>query len=189
MCHPLGMPNPGERLGFNLVHKKCSPQNCKRGGGSGWVKSWVGGSKVGWVGLVQNTPPSYKRSLLRTPPPPVMTASRALIGPSGEDAMGRSYILDPPPGAGGCPAAVRVPAVVRMPACRSRRFKGDTRNGWSSGWTPEVQARDRRIDSWNVPNPGGANTAWAEPMYRPQGRGSSGDRASLHSHALGLQTP
>ena len=27
------------------------------GGGSGWVQSWVGGSKVGWVGLVQNTPP------------------------------------------------------------------------------------------------------------------------------------
>ena len=26
------------------------------GGGSGWVKSRVGGSKVGWVGLVQNTP-------------------------------------------------------------------------------------------------------------------------------------
>ena len=31
--------------------------------GSGWVKSWVGGSKVGWVGLVQNTPP-----LLQTKP-------------------------------------------------------------------------------------------------------------------------
>ena len=59
-----GMPNPGERLGFNLVCKKCSPQNYK-GGGSGWVQSRVGGSKVGWVGLVQNTPPpSYKRSLV-----------------------------------------------------------------------------------------------------------------------------
>ena len=56
MCHPLGLPNLGERLGFNLVHKKCSPQIYKRGGGSGWVKSRVGGSKVGWVGLVQNTP-------------------------------------------------------------------------------------------------------------------------------------
>ena len=56
VCHPLGLPNPGERLGFNLVHKKCSPQIYKRGGGSGWVKSRVGGSKVGWVGLVQNTP-------------------------------------------------------------------------------------------------------------------------------------
>ena len=42
-------PNPGERLGFNLVCKKCSPQNCKRGGGA----------KVGWVGLVQNTPPRF----------------------------------------------------------------------------------------------------------------------------------
>ena len=44
MCHPLGMSDPGERLGFNLVHKKCSSQNYKRGGGSGWVQSWVGGS-------------------------------------------------------------------------------------------------------------------------------------------------
>ena len=35
-----GMPNPGERLGFNLVCKKCSPQNYKRGGGG---KSQVGG--------------------------------------------------------------------------------------------------------------------------------------------------
>ena len=34
-------PKPGERLGFNLVCKKCSPQNCKRGGG---CKSRVGGS-------------------------------------------------------------------------------------------------------------------------------------------------
>ena len=57
VCHPLGMPNLGERLGFNLVHKKCSPQNYKRGGGSRCVKSRVGGSKVGWVGLVQNSPP------------------------------------------------------------------------------------------------------------------------------------
>ena len=38
-------------------------------------------------------------------PPLVMTASRALIRPSGEDAMGRSCILDapPPPWGGGCP--------------------------------------------------------------------------------------
>ena len=35
-----GMPNPGERLGFNLVCKKGSPQNYKRGGG----KIRVGGS-------------------------------------------------------------------------------------------------------------------------------------------------
>ena len=45
-----GMPNPGERLGFNLTYKKCSPQNSKRGRG-------LAGSQVGWVGLVQNTPP------------------------------------------------------------------------------------------------------------------------------------
>ena len=50
VCHPLGLPNPGERLGFNLVHKKCSPQIYKRGGwvcvgqkSGGWVQSWVGG--------------------------------------------------------------------------------------------------------------------------------------------------
>ena len=56
----------------------------------------------------------------------VMTAYRALIRPSGEDAMGRSCILDSPPGPGrGMPAAVRMPAVVRMPACHSRRFKGE----------------------------------------------------------------
>ena len=39
-----GMPNPGERLGFNLVCKKCSPQNYKRGGGQksgGWVLSKI----------------------------------------------------------------------------------------------------------------------------------------------------
>ena len=35
----------------NLVYNKCSPQNYKRGA------VWVGGSKVGWVGIVQNTPP------------------------------------------------------------------------------------------------------------------------------------
>ena len=51
--------------------------------------------------------PHTKSSL--TPAPPahpgvfVMTAYRALIRPSGEDAMGRSCILDSPPGAGGCP--------------------------------------------------------------------------------------
>ena len=42
-----------QRQGYvaNLVYKKCSPQNYKRGGGvwvgqkwSGWVQSWVGGS-------------------------------------------------------------------------------------------------------------------------------------------------
>ena len=65
VCHPLGMPKPRERLGFNLVHKRCSPQNYKRGGGvwlgqklGGWVQSWVGGS------CPKYPPPSYKRSLL-----------------------------------------------------------------------------------------------------------------------------
>ena len=39
-----GMPNPEEHLGFNLVYQKCSPQNYKTVGGSGWVQSWLGGS-------------------------------------------------------------------------------------------------------------------------------------------------
>ena len=53
-----GMPNPGERLGFNLVYDKCSPQNYKRGGGSRWVKSQVSGS------CPKYPPPSYQRSLV-----------------------------------------------------------------------------------------------------------------------------
>ena len=56
----------------------------------------------------------------------VMTAYRALIRPSGEDAMGRSCILDPPPGRG-------MPAVVRRPACHSRRFKGERPIGAATG--------------------------------------------------------
>ena len=64
VCHPLGMPNPGERLGFNLVHKKCSPQNYKRGGGMGGSKvGWVGPKLGGWVLSKIPPPPSYKRSL------------------------------------------------------------------------------------------------------------------------------
>ena len=57
----------------------------------------------------------------------VMTAYRALIRPSEEDAMGRSCILDSHPERW-MPAAVRMPAVVRMPACHSRRFKGERPN-------------------------------------------------------------
>ena len=53
------MPNPGGRLGFNLVHKKCSPQNYKRGGG-------LGGSKVGWVG------PKLGGWVLSKIPPPLL---------------------------------------------------------------------------------------------------------------------
>ena len=58
----------------------------------------------------------YKKStesLCLTPPLPnltVMTAYRALIRPSGEDATGRNCILDPHPGRW-------------MPACRGRRFR------------------------------------------------------------------
>ena len=62
----------------------------------------------------------------------VRTAYRALIRPSGEDAMGRSCILDSHPGRW-MPAAVRMPAVVRMPACHSRRFKGERPIGAATG--------------------------------------------------------
>ena len=61
-------------------------------------------------------------------------AYRALIRPSGEDAMGRSCSLDsPPPPGRGMPAAVQMPAVVRMPACHSRRFKGERPIGAATG--------------------------------------------------------
>ena len=62
----------------------------------------------------------------------VMTAYRALIRPSGEDAMGRSCIVDSHPGRW-MPAAVRMPAVVWMPACHSRRFKGERPIGAATG--------------------------------------------------------
>ena len=62
----------------------------------------------------------------------VMTTYQALIRPSGEDAMGRSYILDSHPGRW-MPAAVRMPAVVLMPACHSRRFKGERPIGAATG--------------------------------------------------------
>ena len=62
------------------------------------------------------------------PPPP----SKALIRPSGEDAMGRSCILDSPRGRG-MPAAVQMPAAVRMPPCHGRRFKGERPIGAATG--------------------------------------------------------
>ena len=76
--------------------------------------------------------------MLTPPPPPpvvstsrpgvfVMTASRALIRPSGEDAMGRSCILDPPPPqAGGCPRQCGCP-------CHARGFKGERPIGTATG--------------------------------------------------------
>ena len=43
-----GMPNPGERLGFNVTYKKCAPQNYQGVGGfqvgpksGGWVSSKI----------------------------------------------------------------------------------------------------------------------------------------------------
>ena len=57
---------------------------------------------------------------------------RALIRPSGEDAMGRGCILNSHPGRW-MPAAVRMPAVARMPASHSRRFKGERPIGAAIG--------------------------------------------------------
>ena len=54
VCHPLGMPNLGERLGFHLVHKKCSPQTYKRGGGGVWVGPKLGGCCPNYPPLLQN---------------------------------------------------------------------------------------------------------------------------------------
>ena len=53
--------------------------------------------------------------------------------------MGRSCILDSPPGRW-MPAAVRMPAVVRMPACHSRRFKGERPTGAATGYPPPPPA-------------------------------------------------
>ena len=46
--------------------------------------------------------------------------------------MGRGCILDSHPGRW-MPMAVRMPAVVRMPACHSRRFKGERPIGAATG--------------------------------------------------------
>ena len=43
--------------------------------------------------------------------------------------MGRSCILDPPPP----PPGRGMPAVVQMPACHSRRFKGERPIGAATG--------------------------------------------------------
>ena len=46
--------------------------------------------------------------------------------------MGRSCILDSHPSRW-MPAAVQMPAVVRMPTCHSRRFKGERPLGAATG--------------------------------------------------------
>ena len=73
-------------------------------------------------------PPPPPKGVVSTSQPGVfmMTAYQALIRPSGEDAMGRSCILDSPQGRG-------MPAAVRMPACHSRRFKGKRTIGVATG--------------------------------------------------------
>ena len=52
------------------------------------------------------------------PPPPPLDRIPGTDQASGEDAMGRSCILDSHPCRG-------MPAAVRMPACHSRRFEGE----------------------------------------------------------------
>ena len=69
-------------------------------------------------------PPPPTEALCQPPPPP--SIYRALIRPSGEDAMGRSCILDSHPGRW-------MPAAVWMPACHSRRFKGKRPIGAATG--------------------------------------------------------
>ena len=89
--------------------------------------------------LLSTSSPWVSNVVVRNPHPPllvvvstsppgvfVMTAYRALIRPSGEDVMGKSCILHAPPGRG-------MPAVVRMPACHSRRFKGERPIGAATG--------------------------------------------------------
>ena len=101
------------------------------------------------MGVVYSSFLAFAQHSLHAPPPPphpwpcvtftllvvvstsqpgifMMTAYRALIRPSGEDAMGRSCILDSHPGRW-------MPAVVRMPACHSRRFKGERPIGAATG--------------------------------------------------------
>ena len=60
------------------------------------------------------------------PPPPPVCQGRT---PWAEVAF---WIPPPPPGRG-MPTAVRRPAVVRMPACHSRRFKGERPIGTATG--------------------------------------------------------
>ena len=108
---------------------------------------WVGGGGGEGFARAPNEPPpplAKANNQIPTPcvnppstSPPgvfVMTASQALIRPSGEDAMGRSCILDsPPPPGRGMPAAVRMPAEVQMPDCHGRRFKGERPIGAATG--------------------------------------------------------
>ena len=70
------------------------------------------------------------------------------------------------------------PAPGRPPPPRPLR-----QNGWSSGWTAEGQASSRWIGSRCKP--------WVSESRHGRTHELPGarDRASLHSHALGLQTP
>ena len=56
VCHPLGLGCLESTLA-SMWFTKNAPHRIIRGGGSGWVKSQVGGSKVGWAGRVQSFRP------------------------------------------------------------------------------------------------------------------------------------
>ena len=118
--------------------------------------------------------------MVSTSPPGVfvMTACRALIRPSGEDAMGRSCILDSPPSPGrGMPVAVRMPAVVQMCAYHSRRFKGERPIGAATGYqsqpprpcaNPPPICRSRIYEVPKAPGVipgGGGGSGWIVVFY------------------------
>ena len=59
---PVGDGEPCTKQSVEYLY---SPHRKFKRGGSRGVRSWVGGSKVRWVGLIPNTPhPSYKPGLL-----------------------------------------------------------------------------------------------------------------------------
>ena len=119
----VGMPNPGERLGFNLVCKKCSPQNYKRGGG----KIRVGGSCPKYPPQISPVsprfPPVFPPFFLRFPsvfprfPPffPVFPRFSLLLGTKRRLGMGT---LDP------CNAMASLAPAACGSGCRSGLFLG-----------------------------------------------------------------
>ena len=101
-----GKTGPGNSDANGAVHlgtKECTEERCAEGGGGAL---WNCFSCFAVLSCPQEPPaPPPPLVVVSTPQPGVfvMTASRALIRPSGEETMGRSCILDSPPEAGGCP--------------------------------------------------------------------------------------
>ena len=107
----------------------------------------------------------------RDPPPPllvvvgtsqpgvfVMTAYRALIRPSGEDAMGRGCILDSPPGAGGCPRQCGCLPVMAE-GSRARAI------GAAAGQTPRPCANPPPLPSGDVCPPSSRAPPGRKPLF------------------------